>query len=177
MNSFPLKEKVSKLQKVADTEPIIEDENQSSKKLDVSKNTLVFISLGFLSITVSLSITLGVIIQKYNQEVKIQENNANFIQEFLHKHQNDTIVKILLSEALFQAVESDNLVVTEALIKSGANVTAKNDLYESPIHYASSSEMIKLLIDLGADPIGKQLIRKTLLLLNFLMLFFKMQKK
>ena len=41
MNSFPLKEKVSKLQKAADTEPIIEDEKQSSKKLEVSKTTLL----------------------------------------------------------------------------------------------------------------------------------------
>ena len=89
MNSFPLKEKVSKLQKAADTEPIIENENQSSKNLEVSKKSLIFISLGFLSITISLVIALGVIIQKYNQEVKIQENIANFTQEFLQKHQND----------------------------------------------------------------------------------------
>ena len=85
MNSFPLKEKVSKLQKVADTEPIIENENQSSKNLEVSKKSLVLISLGFISITVSLEIALGVIIQKNNQQLKIQDNIANFTQEFLKK--------------------------------------------------------------------------------------------
>ena len=37
MNSFPLKEKVSKLQKAADTEPIIENENQSSKAITTMK--------------------------------------------------------------------------------------------------------------------------------------------
>ena len=177
MNSFPLKEKVSKLQKGADTEPIIENEKQSLKKLEVSKKSLILISLGFLSITVSLGIALGVIIQNNNQGLEIQENIANFTQEFLKNHQNDTFIKRLLREALFQAVESDNLVMTVTLIKSGANVSSKNDFYESPINYASSSEMIKFLIDQGADPIGKLLIRKTLLLLNFLMLFFKLQKK
>ena len=177
MNSFPLKEKVSKLQKGADTEPIIENEKQSLKKLEVSKKSLILISLGFLSITVSLGIALGVIIQNYNQQLKIQDNIANFTQEFLKNHQNDTMVKKLLDEALFQAVESDNLVMTETLIKSGANASSKNDLYESPIHYASSSKMIKLLINLGADPIGKRPTFRNRQFLNFLMLFFNLQKK
>ena len=88
MNYNPLKEIVSSLQNVSD--PIIEA--QSPKKIEVSKKTLVLISIGFLSITLSLGIALGVTIQNKNHELKRQEKLANFIQtlpHLLHKYLPD----------------------------------------------------------------------------------------
>ena len=172
MNYNPLKEIVSSLQNVSD--PIIEA--QSPKKIEVSKKTLVLISIGFLSITLSLGIALGVTIQNKNHELKRQEKLANFIQtlpqvqfelltsavlhnnleilESLLKKQpkNETIAKDLVNQAFFLAVELDNLGMVQTLITSGANVSAKNELFETPIHLASSSQMIKLLTDHGSDP-------------------------
>ena len=172
MNYIPLKEIVSSLQNIS--EPIIEA--QSPKKIEVSKKTLVLISFGFLSLALSLGIALGVTIQNKNHELKSHENLANFIQtlpqvqfellnsailhnnseilESLLKKQpkNETIAKDLVNQAFFLAVELDNTGMVQTLITSGANVSAKNELFESPIHLASSSKMIKLLTDHGSDP-------------------------
>ena len=172
MNYIPLKDIVSSLQNVS--EPIIEAE--SPKKIEVSKKTLILISFGFLSLALSLGIALGVTIQNKNRELKSQENLANFIQtlpqvqfellnsailhnkseilESLLKKQpkNETIAKDLVNQAFFLAVELDNIGLVQILITSGANVSAKNELFETPIHLASSSKMIKLLTDHGSDP-------------------------
>ena len=210
MNYFPLKEIGSSLQNISE-QPTVE--SQPVKKVEISKKTLILISIGFLSAVLSLGIPLGIVVQTNHYEAKFKKDLASYIQnlpdvhlqlsnsailhnnpdilEFLLKNQpeneaiaknlpdvhlellesailrnnpdvlefilknqpkNETIAKELVSEALFLAVELDNLGMAENLIKSGANVSTKNDLKETPIHLASSAKMIKLLIDHGSDP-------------------------
>ena len=177
MNYIPLKEIVSSLQNIPEQSTV---ESQPAKKIEISKKTLILISIGLISVVLSLGIPLGVVVQTNHYEAKLKKDLASYIHnlpdwmglELLESavlHNNPDILEFLLktknkteienedfvsdaSDALFLAVELDKLQMAESLIKSGANLSTKNGLGETPIHLASSAKMIKLLIDHGSDP-------------------------
>ncbi|MEO0348216.1 MAG: hypothetical protein AAF153_02565 [Pseudomonadota bacterium] len=68
-------------------------------------------------------------------------DNADMIDFLADKGANFTN-----SDILWRAVDRDNIQVTKALIKHGADVIAHDPLYE-----AHSMAMVQLLIDAGAD--------------------------
>ncbi len=69
------------------------------------------------------------------------------------KNESDSRLKHFTS--LFDAVKANNAEAVDTLIKSGADVNAKNDLGDTPLILAAErgySEIVEILLEKGADP-------------------------
>jgi ankyrin repeat protein len=85
----------------------------------------------------------------------IMSNDFEKVKEFIQSKDIINICDKYGNTALFFAVRINNIDIIKYLIENGADLNAKNEDYESVLHYAAykknNLETIKYLIENGAD--------------------------
>ena len=181
MNYFPLKEIVSNLQNPQNSTDDDRETSNHPGKVTFPKKAFGLASIGFFVLILALSITLGITVsnnkqlksqtenlQKFENLTKFMSTISNVHQQLLNtavledefdlmelllqnQPANKTIAQNHTDEALFLAVELNKFRFVKTLISYGANVSSRNELFEPPIHFVQSNDMLQLLINHGAD--------------------------